>query len=226
MVNGKTHHFAARGLYNGLVLLGDRESGSFWDHITGECVYGPLKGYRLEIFPLLHMNVRQALAAYPEAQAAISKQSFKQRLQSPFFDWFRKKKNGFIPPGFRKTMGEEDPRRSQMEIGLGVWTDGTHRYYPLATLRAQGGALIDEFDGRRLLVYIEPTSKTPAGLYTEATQCSWQNDTLHLDTGETIREGVLYDKQGVTETAARPIQMFTRWYGFAYTFPGCEVYQD
>jgi hypothetical protein len=50
VVNGKTHHFAARGLYNGLSFNGDRESGSFWDHITGECVHGPLKGYRLKTF--------------------------------------------------------------------------------------------------------------------------------------------------------------------------------
>ncbi len=80
MVKGKTHHFAARGLYNGLVLLGDRESGSFWDHITGECVHGPLKGYQLKIFPLLHMDVRQALATHPDAQVAISRQSLKQGL--------------------------------------------------------------------------------------------------------------------------------------------------
>ena len=226
MVNGKTHHFAARGIYNGLVLLGDRESSSFWDHITGECMHGPLKGYRLEVFPLLHMNVQQALAAYPEAQVAISKQSFKQRLQSHFFDGGRKKTSGFIPPGFRKTMGEEDPRRPQMEIGLGVWIDATHRYFPLADLRAHDNALIDELGGQRLLVYIEPISKTPTALYMEATQCSWQNDTLRLNTGETIRGGVLYDKQGVTETAARPMQMFTRWFGFSYTFPGCEVFHD
>ncbi len=226
MVNGKTHHFAARGLYNGLVLLGDRESGSFWDHVTGECVHGPLKGHRLEIFPLLHMTVRQALAAYPDAQVAISKQSFSQRMAGHITEYKRKSKGNWMPPGFKTTMGEEDTRRPRMEIGLGVWTDATHRYYPLETLRAHGNALIDDLDGRRLLVYIEPTSRTPAALYTEATQCSWQNDTLHLNTGETIHSGVLYDKQGVTETATRPMQMFTRWYGFAYTFPGCEVYKD
>jgi len=38
---------------------------------------------------------------------------------------------------------------------------------------------------------------------------------------------------GTMETAVyaeteeeRPNQLFTRWYGFAYTFPGCEVYKE
>ena len=226
VVNGKTHHFAARGLYNGLVLLGDRESGSFWDHITGECVHGPLKGYQLEVRPLLHTNVRQALATHPDAQVAISRQSLKQRVMARITEQGRKSKRGFLPPGFKKTMGEEDTRRPSMEVGLGVWTDATHRFYPLETLRALGSTLIDELDGRRLLVYIDPISSTPAALYTEATQCNWQDDTLHLDTGEIIRGGVLYDAPGAAQEITRPMQLFTRWYGFAFTFPGCEVYES
>jgi hypothetical protein len=225
VVNGKVHHFAARGLYNGLVLLGDRESGSYWDHITGECVHGPLKGYQLEVFPLLHMNVAQALTNYPGTRVAISKQTLKQRVMVRFTERARRSKGGLLPPSFKKTMGEEDARRPRMDMGLGVWTNTTQRYYPLERLRAHGGALIDELDGRQLLIYVDPTSNTPAALYTDATQCTWQDDALHLDTGDIIREGVLYDAQGVTQAVARPMQLFTRWYGFAYTFPGCEVYE-
>jgi hypothetical protein len=224
VVNGKTHHFAARGLYNGLVLLSDRESGSFWNHISGDCVQGPLKGYRLKSFPLLHTNVRQTLATYPDAQLAISKQSFRQRMMAYIIEWKRKSKGDWMPPGFKKTMGREDTRRPRMEMGLGVWTDTTHRYYPLETLYAHGNAIIDELDERRLLVYIESTSGTPAALYTNATQYTWQDNTLHLDTGEIIHGGTLRDAQGQIQTVSRPMQLFTRWYGFAHTFPGCEVY--
>jgi hypothetical protein len=225
VVNNKTHHFAARGLYNGLVLLGDRETGSFWDHITGKCVHGPLKGYQLEIFPLLHMNVNQALATHPDTQIAISRQLFKHRVMANIAEWRRKSKWGWIPPYFVKTMGKEDRRRPRMEIGLGVWKGATHRYYPLKTLRAHDSVLFDKLNGRRLLVYIDPITDVPAALYTDALQVAWQNDTLRLDTGETIRGGVLYDTQGVARAVTRPMQLFTRWYGFAYTFPGCELYE-
>jgi hypothetical protein len=29
--------------------------------------------------------------------------------------------------------------------------------------------------------------------------------------------------QEVAKKSERPMQFFSRWYGFAYTFPGCEV---
>jgi hypothetical protein len=170
------------------------------------------------------MNVAQALASYPDAQVAISKQTFKQQVMGRFAAWVRGSKRGLLPPFFAKTMGQEDKRRPRMDMGLGVWTDITRRYYPLERLRTQDRALVDELDGRRLLVYIDPTSSTPAALYTDAVQCTWRDDVLHLDTGESIRGGVLYDVQGVRQAVERPVQMFTRWYGFAYTFPNCEVY--
>ncbi len=172
------------------------------------------------------MDVRQALATQPDAQVAISRQSLKHWVMARITEQGRKSKRGFLPPGFKKTMGEEDTRRPSMEVGLGVWTDATHRFYPLETLRAHGSALIDELDVQRLLVYIDPISSTPAALYTEATQCNWQDDTLHLDTGEIIRGGVLYDAPGAAQEITRPMQLFTRWYGFAFTFPGCEVYES
>ncbi len=226
MVDGKIHHFGARGLYNGLFLLGDQESGSFWDHITGECVYGPLKGHRLDVFPLLHTNVARALASHPDVRIAISKQSLIQKFMSFVMERGRRSRKGLLPPGFKRTMGEEDTRRPRMDIGLCVWTGAAHRYYPLERLHEVNGALIDEFEGRRLLVYIDPVSKIPTASYTDATGWSWQGGELLLDTGEVIREGTLFGSQG-QETAIRsPLQLFSRWYGCAYTFPGCEIYGD
>ena len=63
-------------------------------------------------------------------------------------------------------------------------------------------------------------------LYSKAKSCAWVGDMLRLDSGEMVRGGALEDPQGKRLDAARPMQMFTRWYGFAYTFPECEIYQD
>ena len=225
VVENKTHHFVSKGMYNGLVLLGDQESGSYWDHITGECVHGPLKGYKLEEFPLLQMNVAQALSGYPDMQVAISHLSFGPRTLAFFMEWSRKSKRGFLPPVFKKTMGKEDNRRPLMDQGLGVWTNTAHKYYPMECLHKQGGALIDELHGRRLLIYIDPLSTLPSALYTNATKFKWLNDLLYLATGEIVRGGVLCDNHGLAQKTDRPMQLFLRWYGFAYTFPDCEVYE-
>ena len=71
-VNGEIHHFDARGLYNGLTLLWDRESDSWWNHITGYAVYGPLMGHRLQVSNVLHSTVAQTLDNFPNAVIAIS----------------------------------------------------------------------------------------------------------------------------------------------------------
>lgn len=227
VVNGKTHRFGVRGLYNGLLLMGDYETGSYWDHITGTCLHGPLKGYQLEIHPLLHMNVAQALAQWPEVHVAISSElNLMQRLLSFFMvPLYRSKWAIFPPVVFKKTMGKEDTRRKRMDLGLGVWTKATHRFYPLEMLHKQRGALIDELDDRRILVYIDPTSNIPAAIYTNAIQYAWHNEELKLDNGEIFRGGKLYNTQGVTQAVVYPMQMLTRWYGFALTFPGCQLHQ-
>jgi hypothetical protein len=119
-----------------------------------------------------------------------------------------------------------------MERGLALWTDRTQRFYPTATLRAHGNALIDAdaelsaLKGRRALVYLNPGTGAPACLYTEALHCSWQGDTLVLDTGEHVRGAALFDPNGVLRAASRPVQSLTCWYSYAFTFPGGEIYAD
>ena len=46
-IDGVTHTFAEHGLYDGLFLMRDEETGTFWDHLTGEAVYGPGEGTNL-----------------------------------------------------------------------------------------------------------------------------------------------------------------------------------
>lgn len=226
VVNGKTHHFVSKGMYNALILLGDQESGSYWDHITGECVHGPLKGYNLAVFPLLQMNVAQAFSNDPDMPIAISKLTLVPRVLAFFMEWSRRSTRGFFPAVFKKTMGEEDRRRPRMDKGFGIWSDTTHRYYPMEIIHKHKGALIDELDGRRVLISIDPTSGIPSAIYTNATKCTWQDNSLHLDTGGIIRGGILCDKQGVAQNSDQPMQLFSRWYGFSLTFPGCEVYEE
>ena len=77
-------------------------------------------------------------------------------------------------------------RHARMDIGLGVWTNGTRRYYPMERIRERGGALLDKVDDRTLLVYIEPESSTPVALFVDATRLQWDERTLRLDTGDVV----------------------------------------
>ncbi|MFD1409200.1 DUF3179 domain-containing (seleno)protein [Kroppenstedtia eburnea] len=70
LIDGEEHHFFCVGVYNGLAVLMDRETRSYWNHITGECVHGPLKGEKMEMLLLGQMTAGQALDQWPDLQLA------------------------------------------------------------------------------------------------------------------------------------------------------------
>ena len=131
--------------------------------------------------------------------------------------------NAQLSDMFVATLGKEDQRRPRMDMGLGVWTGATHRYYPMERIRERGRAFIGHLDGRKVLIYIDPETHTPAALFVDASAATTQNNEVRLDNGAVVRSGVLFDRGGKRQAAERPQQVFTRWYGFALTFPGCEV---
>src|SRR5205823_2418861 len=127
---------------------------------------------------------------------------------------------------FARTLGKEDNRRPRMELGLGVWTATTRRYYPVARIRERGKAFLDRLDGRIVLIYIDPETNTPAALFVKSAGARMQEKDVVLDNGSVVRSGVLLDRRGKRVAMERPQQIFTRWYGFALTFPGSEVFGD
>lgn len=218
-IDGQLLHFEFRGLFNGVSLLWDRETGSYWHHVTGKALDGPMKGRQLPMYNLLLATADQALEGDPDLSVAISDREIRKGSRwSPLTD-----RVGMLSDRLRRTIRGEDPRRPEMDIGLGVWTNDAQRYFPMEVVNDEGGFVFDRMDGRGVLVYIEPTSNTVAALYTEATAASWDGTVLRMNNGRIVRAGGLFD--GDSELRAeRPMQVFTRWYGFALTFPETEVY--
>jgi len=125
---------------------------------------------------------------------------------------------------FIATLGREDTRRPRMDLGLGIWTERTRRYYPMERIRERSEAFIDRIDGRRVVVYVDPETFTPAAIYVDAGSARLQGKDVRLDSGHIVRSGILLNARGQRQPAERPQQVFTRWYGFALTFPGAEVF--
>jgi hypothetical protein len=134
--------------------------------------------------------------------------------------------NARLSDMFIQTLGKEDTRRPRMDMGLGIWTDTLRRYYPMERIRERGEAFVDQVGGRNVLVYVEPVSNTPAAIYVDGAvkSAKREDQEVRLDNGASVRSGVLRDRQGREHPVERPQQIFTRWYGFALTFPGPEVY--
>jgi hypothetical protein len=241
-IDGKLHHFTNAGLYDGLFTLYDAESHTLWNHVTGEAEYGPLVGRTLgPPGNQLQMNVKQALEQDPKTEIAISDRVyFAGGRQFGTASGIGRGGGGrgsgqtgagpnpdaVMSDRFRGTLGKEDHRRPRMELGLGVWSDTTRRYYPMARIREHNGAFLDRLDGRVILIYIDPESNTPAALFVKSAGAKMQYKDILLDDGAVVRSGVLLDRGGKRVTMERPQQIFTRWYGFALTFPGSEVFGE
>ncbi len=223
IIDGRTLHFGHRGLFNGLSILGDEETGSYWDHVTGRCLHGPLAGRALEVSPLMHLSAEQAARRYPHAKLALSRPNLFGRWMGRLAELTRLSRRGFLPPGFRGTMGRVDPRREPMELGLGVWNDRARRFYPLDLIRTSGGALVDTLGGVRVVIYSDPATAIPAAACINAETATLDGGDLLINCGPRLREGRLHHPDGRVEIPAHPMQLFTRWYGFSFTFPKCEI---
>jgi len=236
-IDRKMHHFNNVGLYDALFVMQDTESKTLWRHIDGQALYGPLVGSTLgPVGNLLQVNVQQALVSDTQTRVAISNR--------PYFSGGRQLGGepggrAGIPGGggrgapaesaqlmdmFVQTLGKEDTRRPRMELGLGIWTSRTRRYYPVSAIRERGKAFIDRIDGKSALIYIDPETNNPAALFVNAENAKVEGTEVRLDNGSVVRAGMLMDRNGRSQNADRPQQIFTRWYGFALTFPDPEIF--
>jgi len=181
------HHFSAGGLYNGLILLTDDETRSYWDHLTGEALHGPLAGRRLPVWSAPITTVAAALTRWPDATLSRSPGV---GLKGRFMQWKHGRPhrgNFWLPPGFKRTMGALDARQALEAPGLAVIVDGDAAFFPLNTLAQPRSARVGDRD---LTVAIDPLDHSPFAV----------------------------DRDG-----ERPFQVFTRWYGAAFTWPDLRL---
>ena len=224
-IDGVTHTFAEHGLYDGLFLMRDEETGTFWDHLTGEAVYGPQVGTVLEIANLLHSRADQVLANDPGALIALSDRAMRTDEDMEPRSLLARM-GGRLSRMFRTTVKEEDDRLPTMDIGLGIWDGEEARYYSYERVVAEDEAVLDTFQGQRLLVFLDPSSYVLSSFLVDAESLRWDDDVLRLSNDQYVEGSILYDPDGTRAEAARPLQIFTRWYGFALTFPEAEIYGE
>lgn len=216
------------GIYNGLALMRDLETSSLWHHITGECIDGTLAGASLEDeHPLHYLTAAETLKRFPQAVFPVKVElKWWQRLLANIFRrtmWTDT--NGMIPPIFRPFMPKRDERLPELEVGLGVAHKGEARFYRLSTLNDYGSAVIDTLAGEQMVVFIDPYSSAPHAICTSADTCYWEDKTLMLDNNTHIEHGLLKADDGSVYELTYPHQVFTRWYGFSFTYPHCGIYE-
>lgn len=166
VVEGQRYHFQVGGLYNGVAILTDDETGTYWDHITGQAVYGPLEGAQLEAWSLEMTTVAAACRQEPELRVLRSHQRPIFRRVMRFGQWTFGK-TGYLPKLFTQTMAPEDPRLPRMTMGLGVVVDEIARFYPRSEIETQ---VTDEWNGQTLQVSLNQLDGVPSATWADGTR--------------------------------------------------------
>lgn len=131
-VDGRRLKFEEEGIYHGVFVMRDRETGTLWSHYTGEAIDGPLKGETLQWLQSDRARFGRLTRERPDATVPVAS-AMKMRPTPPASG--RTVMPELLPPGFEPTMPDaEDTRLHRHQHGLGIALGGGQRFYPLDAL--------------------------------------------------------------------------------------------
>jgi hypothetical protein len=149
-VNGRALHFYLAGINNQNFLMRDRETGTWWQQITGKAIYGPLKGASLELVLSDELTFGEWKSEVPEGKVLAEVPKYVKEYDS---NWEPETAKYPVVISFPGT--ELKPR----DVVVGLEIDGPGRAYPWDTLVKQSPVL-DRVNGTPLLLAVGPDGKS------------------------------------------------------------------
>ena len=252
-VNGKRLLFDFYGLYNGVVIMCDRDTQSVWLQVEGRAVKGPRTGAQLQMASLLDTTWGEWKKRHPDT-LVMSQENEYQRFYGDKTKVEPRGYDRFPMAVFEQTLTRRDKRLSMFEKVLTVTLAATgtpitfsppaapgttpttlHRAYPIAALTEAKGVLNDTLGSLPVVALLTLESQTG-------------NAFCRIVEGKTLTfearaaEGgqiAIYDKEtgtkwsieGVGEagpllgrTLARLDNHLSQWYGWVAYFPDTSIY--
>jgi hypothetical protein len=149
-VSGRVLHFYLAGINNQNFLMRDRETGTWWQQITGKAIFGRLKGKTLELAPSDELSFGlwkkespggQVLAAVPRDQKEYDSKWEEEVAKLP------------VPISFPGT------ELKSRDVVVGLEVSGEARAYPLTTILEQS-PVQDRLGGNPILLVAGPDGKS------------------------------------------------------------------
>lgn len=145
-VDGRRLTFRLTGINNQNFLMTDEQTGSWWQQVTGEAVFGPLKGKRLEL--VFHDELSFALwkREHPDGQVLRPDDSAPWKRFSE--NW---EENTAKAPVVTPVKADDPFPPRELVVGLRVGE--ATRAYPMTELRKQSPVL-DSLGGAPLILVV------------------------------------------------------------------------
>ncbi len=225
MIEGIRYTFDVAGLYNGLFVMSDRQTGSVWTHYDGSILNGPLAGagLSLEQQPIIHTTWSEWQEAYPETTVLDWYPEYEARYRN-----IEPGRAG-LGPQFQATVLNWDDRLPQNELVLGVNQGAEFRAYVLAEFGSGLQVLEDELGGTAIAVFLEPD--ITFGL---AFLSSTDGEPLEfvVEGGKIVDSGgSIWDVSGKATSGPRAgsqlefvTSFVTEWYGWAAYHPQTSIF--
>jgi hypothetical protein len=149
-VNGRVLHFYLAGINNQNFLMRDKETGTWWQQITGKAIYGPMKGAALELVLSDELTYGEWKAEVPDGKVLAPVPKYVKEYDSK---WEPEVAKYPVPISFPGT------GLKSRDVVVGLETGGPGRAYPWDTLVKQS-PVVDRVSGTPLLIAVGPDGKS------------------------------------------------------------------
>ena len=132
-MDGRTLHFHLNGINNQNFIMRDEETGSWWQQVSGQAIFGPLKGKKLEPVAMDELSFALWKREHPAGRVLRPDPTVKEYESKNWEAGIAK-----LPLAIHA----RSKRLPDREIVIGISLDGQDKAYPTRTVIAQS-PLID-----------------------------------------------------------------------------------
>jgi hypothetical protein len=150
VVNGKDLHFYLAGINNQNFLMRDKETGTWWQQITGKAIYGPMRGSTLELVPSDELTFGEWKSEVANGKVFAPVAKYAKEYDSKWESEVAKLPVVISFPG---------TELKSRDVVVGLTVDGASRAYPWDTVVKQS-PVVDRVAGTPLLVAVGPDGKS------------------------------------------------------------------
>jgi hypothetical protein len=149
-VKGSELHFYLAGINNQNFLMRDRETGSWWQQISGKAIYGPLQGAAMEPVLSDELTFGEWRREFPAGQVLAPVPKYAKEYDSNWEPDVAKLPVVISFPG---------SELKSRDVVIGLTIGGVARGYPWETFAKQA-PILDRVNGTPLLLALGPDGKS------------------------------------------------------------------
>jgi hypothetical protein len=149
-VNGRALHFYLAGINNQNFLMRDKETGTWWQQITGKAIFGPLKGTQLDLVLSDELTFAEWRSEFPSGEVLAPVDKYTKEYDSKWELDVAKLPVVISFPG-------TELKSRDVVVGLSIGE--VARAYPWESFVKQS-PVVDRVNGTPLLLVVGPDGKS------------------------------------------------------------------